>query len=432
MKIQEPTLLRMFTINDQAFRAKDGEEGPPLRTDLIEPVELADGKGKASKRMGQWLQHVHLLGVLQEPLAFDLMFVDIKFEKDPWAPGYGDGSVNPMGLLHALTFASKQDPWGTPFVWGYHSGDPASVKDDPIAIIAFSLLSALEQRVEENVLGSPWKWDDVGLHKSPGYAVQHFSNAIECLPRGGPELILQDMMVRYRQKLLSHVGDDRLAVLPDPLEAAARWATSGTETDRRELAKACIRLSNRLGPKWTRDILLQSIFADALVEKQDIWPAGKVLGDLRDFLKDLKAVGQVETKEFWVARVDEIMRRIENDEPTVLNGIRPRERKKRVGALAIMCWWLQAKAQELATRDMRTEVKKFNTNDLLTDFGYNDAHREPVEGCLGAFGHKKLRSFFDHLETTEEPVGSPFHEVGRYWWKNRCNGRDEAMPLWLR
>ena len=98
MKIQEPTLLRMFTINDQAFRAKDGEEGPPLRTDLIEPVELADGKGKASRRMGQWLQHVHLLGVLQEPLAFDLMFVDIKFEKDPWAPGYGDGSVNPMGF----------------------------------------------------------------------------------------------------------------------------------------------------------------------------------------------------------------------------------------------------------------------------------------------------------------------------------------------
>ena len=149
MKITPPTLLRMFAINDQPAAA--------LRTNLIDIVTVEDGKkmGKQSNRMEQWLHHVYLLGAQQEPLRFDLMFIDIKFETDPWAPRYGDGTVNPLGLLHALPFASRQDPWGAPFVWGYHSGDPGSVKDDPVAIIVFSLLSALEQRVQENVFGSP-------------------------------------------------------------------------------------------------------------------------------------------------------------------------------------------------------------------------------------------------------------------------------------
>ena len=32
-------------------------------------------------------------------------------------------------------------------------------------------------------------------------------------------------------------------------------------------------------------------------------------------------------------------------------------------------------------RDMRTEVKKFDTNDLLTTLDIT-SHRDPVEGCL--------------------------------------------------
>src|SRR3954447_8174180 len=129
--------LRLLAIDD--------ETAPALSTNLIEIIKVADGEGGAIDRISHWMQHVHLLGS-QEHVLFDLLFIDIRFHEDRFAPQYGDEQVNPLGLLHALTFAARQDPSGPPFIWGYHSGDPDSVKNDPIAIIAFSLLSALEQR----------------------------------------------------------------------------------------------------------------------------------------------------------------------------------------------------------------------------------------------------------------------------------------------
>jgi hypothetical protein len=426
MTIASNTLLRMFAINDQA--------APPLRTRLIEPVTVADGRGvdKQATRMAQWLQHVYLLGAQEEPINFDLMFIDIMFDKDPWAPQYGDGTVNPLGLLHALTFASRQDPFGPPFVWGYHSGNPDSVKKDPIAIIAFSLLSALEQRVDSNVLGSPWRWNDVGLHKTPGYAIQHFSNAIECLPKGGPEVIFEDMMRRYREKLHLYVLEERVIVAQDGLEAALRCAKSGTEADRKQLAEACLTMSGRLGPRRGRKILLQSLFADELVDPRDVWPCGKPLKSVLSFLVALKEAGLVETREFWVGQVDKIMERIEAGQSTVLNGIRPVGMKRRIGALAIICWWLSAKAEEQKSVEEHRQVTPFNTEHLLLDFGYSGAHRDPVQACLKTFEFEKLAPFFEFLETTEEPLHSPFYEVGRFWWKNRCHACDEKRPLWLR
>ena len=273
----------------------------------------------------------------------------------------------------------------------------------------------------------------MGLHKTPGFAVKHFSNAIECLPQGGPEVIVDEMMIRYREKLRLHVEEERVVINPECLESALQLAASGTDSARQALADAGIRISSRLGAHWTRDILLQSLFADTLIDRRATWPAGKPLKAVHAYLESLKDAGLVEKREVWVAQIDEIMRRIEADERTVLKGIRPKNRKKRIGALAIMCWWLQAKAQEQVMRDQaRTEVKAFNTHDLLVDFGYSDAHRDPVEGCLAAFGHDRLAAFFDYLETREDPIWSPFYEVGRYWWKHRCDGRDDRMPQWLR
>ncbi|MBN9659211.1 MAG: hypothetical protein J0H49_13580 [Acidobacteria bacterium] len=455
MRTTQSSLLRLFAINDQGFPGKAGEEGPPLRTNLVEIVKVDDGKrqDKTLPRLAQWLQHVQILGSQPERLSFDLMFIDIKFDEDPWAPPYGeengnpDEKVNPLGLLHALTFAAKQDPWGPPFVWGYHSGDPKSVKDDPIAIIVFSLLSALEQRVEANVMGSPWKWDDVGLHKTPGYAVTHFSNAIQCLPKGGPEVVFKDIMVRYRQKLLEHVEDERTRVGAEGLENALRLVAAPTNDNRQALTRACIQLSNSRGTPWKRDLLLQSLFADQLTDRRDdFWPS-ESLACLRVFLEALQEASRVEKVTSLVAQVDAIMQRVANYHPTVLKGL-PRDRQKRIGAMAIVCWWLQQKYLETVPDG---ETPHFNTHSLLADFGYVPAgekadeaqgkkvkkgsrfsNRRAVDGCLQPLGFRGLREFFDHLETTDDPLPSPYREVGQYWWVNRLRANANSAPRCVR
>jgi hypothetical protein len=433
-------LLQLFSINDAA--------DPSIRTNLIEIVPVSNGAtANPESRMRQWLQHVYLMGSQLKPFAFDLMFIDIRFERDPHAPRYGGlnpgqkpvsksehRNVNPLGLMHALTFASRQDPFGRPFVWGYHSGDPKSVKDDPVAIIAFSLLAALEQRGaagDINVFGSPWKWDDFGLHRAPEYAVQHFSKAIACLPRGGPEVILSDMIRRYHLKLLHRVGEDRIGIEHDGLETALRLASSATAADRRALAACSIKMFGKVGQRWTRELLLQSLFADKLIDRTDIWPEGKILDALKEFLVVLKELSLSETKEQLVAQVDEIMALIEIQQPKVLKSIRPAKRK-RIGALAIVCWWLEQKAAAQVAIANGWELKPPSTNQLLFDFGYGDrgAHRGPMENCLEPLGYFKLAKFFDDLETIK--LRPPFHEVGRYWWKNRCGAAESAMPACLR
>src|ERR1035438_5406990 len=98
--------LRLLSIDD--------ETAPALTTDLIEIVKVADGEGNETDHISHWMQHVHLLGS-EERIDFDLLFIDIRFHEDRYAPKYGDkqvnpdDQVNPMWLLHALTFAARQE-----------------------------------------------------------------------------------------------------------------------------------------------------------------------------------------------------------------------------------------------------------------------------------------------------------------------------------
>jgi hypothetical protein len=226
----EPEFLRLLAIND--------EKAPALKTNLVKIVRVANGEGEGEEnftdRVSHWLQHVHLLGTGEMP-DFDLLFIDIKFHEDRYAPKYGDGEVNPLGLLHALTFAAKRDSSQGPFVWGIHSGEPKTVKNDPIAIIVFSLLAALERRgeaAEIKVDGRPWKWNDVGIHnadvwsddKRPNAAERHFSKAIANLPKGGSEVIWEKMMIQYREKFLDYVDEDRMFVDPVQVGTLLRHA----------------------------------------------------------------------------------------------------------------------------------------------------------------------------------------------------------------
>jgi len=405
------TLLRLLAIND--------ETAPALTTDLIEIVNVADGEGGEADRVSHWLQHVYLLGT-EEPVTFDLLFIDIRFHEDRYAPQYGDGKVNPLGLLHALTFAARQDPSQSPFIWGYHSGDPESVKDDPVAIIAFSLLSALEQRGETGdvtVGGRPWKWNDVGIHNVPEAAIKHYSKAIAGLPRGGGEIIWKEMVRRYRRKFLDYVDNERMFLDQDQVGLLLGLAQSGSQAGRKKLASAALELCGPPGRRWTRRLLLQSFFADELIDQNDEWPEGKPLKELVGFLGSLKKMGLSGGTDYWLPRVKEIMALVNTDKP-ILRGITPLRARRCLGALAILCWWLEQKASKTPC----------NTNLLLESFGYYSAHRKVLEGCLASLGYTSLAEFFEYLDGTSERLPSPFYSVGRKWWTTVCKQDAATAP----
>lgn len=438
------TLLRLLAIND--------ERAPALITNLVEIVPVATGEGgEPTDRMSHWLQHVHLLGTEQVP-TFDLLFIDIRFHEDRFAPKYGDGKVNPLGLLHALTFAARQDPSQAPFVWGYHSGEPETVKDDPIAIIVFSLLSALEQRgetAEVKVGGKPWKWNDVGIHNldvwydpnntsTPHAAIRHFSKAIANLPKGGSEVIWQKMIVRYRQKFLDYVDNERIFIDQDQVGLLLRMAQKGSQEDRSKLATASLDLSGPPGRPWTRKILLQSLFADELIRLKDIWPEGDALTELVKFLTTFKKMGMSGGTNAWFQRVRNLMKLVklnetppDNDDDDqeskvrrtrVLQDITPMRDRRCLGALGVICWWLERKAEETPCI----------TEDLLISFGYKGNDRDVVQGCLASLSHTKLKEFFDYLEKTNDRLPPLYAAVGRKWWIEVCKKDGAKAPKCVR
>jgi hypothetical protein len=435
----------MFAINDQAK--------PGLRSNLIKRIELPDGKktGGKTDRMAEWLQHVYILGSKTE-VTFDLMFIDIQFDKDENAPKYGDGIRNPLGLLHALTFASRQDPFGPPFVWGYHSGGAEMVMKDPIAIIAFSLLTAMEQRTFPSVNDRPWRWDGIGLHNAPEAAQKYFSDALGAIPKSLAEDIFKDMMVRYRAKLLDYIVEERIAIESDGIDQALQWATARSDDEAlTKLAQIHVGLSSTWGPVWRRELLLQSLFADELVDIQQKWPKDH-LTHVRNYLSDLNIASCNETRSYWIDQVDGLMARIKAKEKNVLKTIRPPKYKRRIGAMAVVCWWLERKADQARAEQRNIEQVSVNSNDLLSDFGYipdlddarevselskkkrkpDNSNRGPLEGCAELLiGDKSLSGILDYLEDAKESLRAPYADVCMYWWTKRCDSSGLPVPRCL-
>ena len=437
------SLLKLFAINDQ--------EDPDIASDLLEIVEVPDGEAtpdpRKVKRMKHWLQHVHLLGA-QARVTFDLLFIDIRFMRpyEAYAPKYGTGEDNPMGLVHALTFAARQDPSREPLVWGYHSAEPLKVCNDPVAIIAFSLLAALEQRgAAGDILidETPWKWDDFGINRYPKRAVEHFSNGIANLPQGGAEVIWKDMVYRYRNKLAHYVKNQLAFIEYDDLALAHQLACENTEVARTRLTKLSLRLSGKTEHGWNRVLLLQSLFADHLEYCKPSWPEDKIVV-LKDYLSVLREAAGDEPPEVWAAEVVRLMAAASkkvaqsdsNAKPGqdkgdekgtqkgVLNGIRPKGNKNRMGTLAILCWWLNQKSNH---------IKIITTEQLLRSLGYHE-NRVPLTNCLnGVTGYKRLEKFLEYLDTTEEPVRPALlYDVGRYWWEEKCKASIAFAPKCIR
>jgi hypothetical protein len=403
--------LRVFAINDA--------ETPDIGTNLLRKVAVPDGGGGEKDHMSHWLQHVYLLGS-QAPITFDLLFIDIRFQApyEAYAPKYGIDEHNPMGLLHALTFASRQDPSRAPLVWGYHSAEPGAVCEDPIAIIAFSLLAALEQRgasgdilVGENT----WKWDDYSIKKYPRNAVTHFSEAIRYLPQGEADVIWKDMVRRYRNKLLHYVKKGKAFIEYDDITSAYCLARSNTESDRVKLAKLSLRFTGPSKSAWSKDILLQSLFADELIYREDEWPKEK-MNCLTEYLASLERLSVSKPTEYWVEKIDLVLT---GSGASRLTGFRPKGEKLRIGVMAILCWWLKEKS-------MRSP--SVTVDQLLIDLGYPNSPM-PLTNCVEQLlGFDRLGSFLDFLDATETLLGPPYYELGQYWWTEKLKCPLDRAP----
>jgi len=410
------SLLRLFAINDQ--------EDPDVGSDLLEIVEVPDGEMKTGakpiKRMKHWLQHVHLLGT-QARITFDLLFIDIRFMPpyEAYAPKYGTGDDNPMGLLHALTFAARQDLSREPLVWGYHSAEPLKVCNDPVAIMAFSLLAALEQRGDAGDIlidDTPWKWDDFGINKYPKRAAEHFSTGIAHLPQGDAEVIWKDMVSRYRNKLAHYVKKGLASIEYDDLEEAYRLSCENSESARERLAHLSLEIYGKSTHSWRRVLFLQSLFADHLEYRKEIWPEDKIDG-LKDYLSLLRKYSPSDPPEIWAAKVAAIMT---GNQKAVLNGIRPKSEKNRIGAIAVVCWWLKQKSNHKSN---------ITASQLLRFLGYEENGR-PLRNCLYAVtGYDSLEDYLEHLQTTMDPLKPTLlYDVGRYWWEKKCNANLVHAP----
>jgi hypothetical protein len=270
--------LRLLVLNDLVKAV------PKPR--LLTIVQVPDGDGGMLPCIQNLHQHMQIWGTSCAP-QFDLLLVDIKYEQDGYAPDYFGQEVNPYGLLHALPLAARQGLTGMPFVWDIHTGQPKLVKDDPVAQFAFGLLSAMEQR---EVGGeNPWKWNGYQATLSPA----HFHDGIQGLGSSNPDERLDELVTRYRGKLIEQVGAGRLWA---DLSEIKRLKALLADKKMVNLAETSLLIycDDKNQPK--QELFLQSLFADELsdrlgdgVAELEEWPGGGPCTELRSFVDKLEA-----------------------------------------------------------------------------------------------------------------------------------------------
>ena len=144
-------MLRLLLIND--------EEVKEVGSQFIEIVRCPTGFGNSvATRLAHWHSHMYLWGTGQVP-DFDLLLIDIRFDRDTYDPAYfgephgpqlytpREKAVNPFGLLHALPLVARQDLTNMPFVWGSIVGirPPRRTTQWPSGLLACSAPWSVER-----------------------------------------------------------------------------------------------------------------------------------------------------------------------------------------------------------------------------------------------------------------------------------------------
>ncbi len=346
-----PRNLELLVIND---------EEADIGTDRIELVKCHDGFRAENEiqRIAHWPQHMWLWGKNEIP-QFDLLLIDIKFEKDTYDPKYFDEAKNPLGLLHALPIVARQRLTTRPFVWGIHSGQPREVMEDPMAIWAFGLLCAMEQR--EN-------WD--GYTKNFDAIDNFFSNQIGSLSALSPREAWREMIPRYRSKLIQACREGK--VFPDIewLNELMGKVDTADALEFAELADEAIAIHSNVYD----EILLDSLFA----ERE--WHLS-LKGEMMDFLTNLRiATGDI------FAKVADTIQRVQAGESLKQVCLRAKY-DDAIAVSVIVCAWLK--------RFFDNNLNRGVTN-ILNDLYIDNTQAARIFGRVGL--SSKLSKFFEAME----------------------------------
>lgn len=403
-------MLRLLLINDI--------DVGDLGAQFIEVVSCATGFGDEPPRLAHWPQHMWLWGTAQVP-DFDLLLIDIKFDEDPLAPAYfgeEDGpqlfnppekAANPFGLLHALPLVARQDLTSMPFVWGVHSGDPSSVKGDPVAVWAFGLLCAMERRPG---------WD--GYNSVDSKAIPaYFADQLATMQALTPEQEWRRLIPRYREKLLEacegrvHINTDWLEKLIAMAEGISR-ATGNVAEEVASLADESLFVYS--GYDDEDALILRSLFADA--ERWDRHTVeDKVLGYLRE-VKEVAARADI------FPHVYETIGILKAEPDARLTRALPKTHKAWIGVGVIVCLWLQR-----FYHNQPRGAKELLGDMHLIRAGVQENRQTPNRLLEDATGIKlPLGEFLNRLET--EPLQPVWRECGRKYYREVLGGESGESP----
>jgi hypothetical protein len=392
--------LRLLMVNDQ-------EVG--IGTDAIDVIKCNNGFGEELPWLAHWHQHMHLWGNGLVP-EFDLLLIDIKFEQDEYDPHYfGEEEAkknkttirNPFGLLHALPLAARQDLTNMPFVWGIHSGDPSSIKDDPVAIWAFGLLCAMEQREG---------WSGYDTSSIPSY----FSEQLGSLQALPAKDAWQELIGRYRKRLKQWCELGRIYIELDSLNKLIDDFKGATASNFDSLASEALFIYAGYEEHM---ISLRSLFAEF-----DPWDQG-VKKPVLEFLKDLKSISERKTDIF--PQVQDILVTLENDDEISLTDALPSSKavdRDTIGVGVLVCLWLKR----------FYEGRPRKAKDILEDAGYGNNHQAPKRLLIRAnFKGVTFQTFLDRLEF--ELLPPILRECGRQYWEalDHDKRKDRRWPACL-
>lgn len=399
-------MLRLLCINDEEVKA--------LGAQFIETVMVPIGSRHIT-RLAHWHQHMQLWGKGLVP-AFDLLLIDIRFDRDPYDPAYfgeqngpqiytsPEKAANPLGLLHALPIVARQDLTNMPFVWGVHSGDPSSVQDDPVAVVAYGLLCAMERRPG---------WDQYNLRAIPA----HFQKQLATLQALSPEQAWRSLIPRYRDRLLEACAE-RVRVDTDWLEkliAMAEDISRATGSAAEEVASlANESLFVYSGYDDEDALLLRSLFADV-----ECWDRHSVADEVLGYLHTLKEVG---ARGHIFPHVRETIRILKADPNATLTRALPKTPNRAwIGVGVIVCLWLE--------RFYHNRPRK--AKELLGDMGcirsgVQENGQAPRRLLLDARIKLPLGKFLNRLET--EPLAAVWRECGRKYYREVLDGESSESP----
>jgi hypothetical protein len=412
--------LRLLILND--------EEVVPI-TIPVDRVPCAHPYvDQDQDRLGSWAQHLWLWMNGEIP-DFDLLLIDIRFDKDLTDPKYPDERANPLGLLHALALVGQVRAARMPFVWGIHSSAKESVLDDPVALVCYGLLRAMDHA---NVPDPGLEDEFVRLNPD---LPQYFRDNLD---KGRDVTNLPDSTVRaivrkYRAAFVLACGD-YLSVQPhhiDPLvELANNYIATGEKALVDELQSSFIVVSNGVG---TEGLYLQSFFADV-----GDWTTESVRTTV---LPDLRSLSEVARMDWVYDDVMRCLRHLDEDQlkisetpltaadviRTELKGRDHNGRHRRVGMGLVFCRCLELLHEQRTRPRQGGSSPFFSSEDVGGRLGYvGNSGQAWVNRLVNHFFGKNFpaAAFIDQLVMASIPLAW-LQNIGRKFW-DKLNERHLA------